>query len=45
MAQPGEVTEIGWLPLAEARALPLAFRHNDLLEEIAYEIAVKDQTK
>jgi 8-oxo-dGTP diphosphatase len=45
MAQPGEVTEIGWFSLDEARALPLAFRHSDILEEIAHEIATKDQTK
>ena len=44
-AQPGEVTEIGWFSLDEARALPLAFRHNDILEEIAHELAIKGQTK
>lgn len=27
-----EVSEIAWVPLDEARALPLAFRHNDVLD-------------
>jgi 8-oxo-dGTP diphosphatase len=44
-AQPGEVTDIGWFSLDEARALPLAFRHNQILEEIAREFATKGQTK
>lgn len=29
---PGEVTEIGWFALDEARSMPLAFRHNAVLE-------------
>jgi 8-oxo-dGTP diphosphatase len=36
-AQPGEVTEIGWFSLDEARALPLAFRHNEILDAYASE--------
>ena len=43
-AQPGEVTEIGWFSLDEARALPLAFRHNQILDEIAHEPAIKGKT-
>ena len=33
-AQPGEVTEIKWFPLAEALSLSLAFQHNQILEVI-----------
>lgn len=34
-AQPGEVAEIGWFPLEEACALPLAFNHNLVLQRYA----------
>ena len=30
-----EVSEIAWVPLDEARALALAFRHNEVLDEYA----------
>jgi 8-oxo-dGTP diphosphatase len=44
-AQPGEVTDIGWFSLDEARALPMAFRHNQILEVIAREFSTKGQTE
>jgi 8-oxo-dGTP diphosphatase len=31
----GEVSEIAWFPLEEACALPLAFRHNEILDAYA----------
>jgi 8-oxo-dGTP diphosphatase len=34
-ASPYEVTEAEWFSLAEARALPLAFTHNDILDAYA----------
>jgi 8-oxo-dGTP diphosphatase len=33
----GEVSEIAWFPLEEARALPLAFAHNEILDVYAAE--------
>ena len=35
IAQEREVTDIGWFSLEEARSLPLAFVHNQILEEYA----------
>jgi 8-oxo-dGTP diphosphatase len=32
---PEEVTEAGWFGLSEARALPLAFTHNEILDAYA----------
>jgi 8-oxo-dGTP diphosphatase len=32
-AQEGEVADIRWFPLDEARSLPLAFAHNKILDE------------
>jgi 8-oxo-dGTP diphosphatase len=34
-AQPGEVSAIGWFSLAEAQALPLAFKHNEIVSAYA----------
>ena len=34
-AQEREVTDIGWFSLDEARSLPLAFVHNQILDEYA----------
>jgi 8-oxo-dGTP diphosphatase len=31
-AQEGEVSDIGWFPVDEARSLPLAFTHNEILD-------------
>ena len=38
----GEVSEIAWFPLEEARALPLAFRHNEILEAYAASLQEAD---
>lgn len=35
--QASEVSEYGWFTLREARSLPLAFRHNDILDAYAKE--------
>ncbi|MCX6045988.1 MAG: NUDIX hydrolase [Chloroflexi bacterium] len=34
-AQVGEVSEIGWFTVSEAQALPLAFKHNEILAAYA----------
>ena len=38
-AQQGEVTDIGWFPLGEARALSLAFDHASILDAYHAEFA------
>ena len=38
-AQEGEVTDIAWCSLNEARSLPLAFEHNRILEEYPLQIS------
>ena len=38
----GEVSEIAWFPLEEARALPLAFRHGEILEAYAASLQEAD---
>jgi len=35
ITQESEVTDIGWFSLEEARSLPLAFVHNQILDEYA----------
>lgn len=37
-AQEGEVSEIGWFSVDEARSWPLAFTHNDILEAYVVEM-------
>lgn len=37
---PVEVAEVRWFPLDEARVLPLAFRHNEILDAYAEWISV-----
>ena len=37
ITQESEVTDIGWFSLEEARSLPLAFVHNQILDEYATE--------
>lgn len=38
-AEEREVSEIAWFPLEEARSLPLAFLHNEILDNYAVKVS------